>query len=108
MVLGATLALRALYENSRERRRSPSYIGTFVTCTVQLMPSSEDFTISRLTAQMRYRWEIGPLFNLLLVYTRGGNLPNQVDSEFDERLSDAFNEPIADVVVVKIRYRFGY
>ena len=31
----------------------------------------DDFTISRLTAQLRYRWEIGPLSDLFVVYTRG-------------------------------------
>jgi hypothetical protein len=81
--------------------------GPLVERAVQPFPGSEDFTISRLTAQLRYRWEIGPLSDLFVVYTRGGNLPNQVDSEFDELLSDAFNEPIVDVIVIKLRYRFG-
>ena len=29
----------------------------------------DDFTVSRLTAQIRYRWEIVPLSDLFLVYT---------------------------------------
>ena len=81
--------------------------GPLVSRAVQPILGSEDFTISRLTAQLRYRWEIGPLSDLFLVYTRGGNLPNQVDSEFDDLFSGAFDEPIVDVIVMKIRYRFG-
>ena len=81
--------------------------GPLIDRVAQPVDGSEDFTISRLTAQLRYRWEIGPLSDLFLVYTRGSNLPNQVDSEFGDLFNDAFDEPIVDVVVAKIRYRFG-
>jgi hypothetical protein len=66
-----------------------------------------DFTLSRLTTQLRYRWEIGPLSDLFLVYTRGSNLPNRVDDVFSDLFDDALNTPIVDVFVVKLRYRFG-
>ena len=67
----------------------------------------EDFAISRLVAQLRYRWEIGPLSDLFVVYTRGGNLPDRVDDGFGDLFLDAVDEPIVDVFVVKLRYRFG-
>ena len=67
----------------------------------------DDFTISRLTAQLRYRWEIAPLSDLFVVYTRGSNLDNRVDDEFTELFRDALTEPIIDLFVVKLRYRFG-
>ena len=66
-----------------------------------------DFAISRLTAQLRYRWEIGPLSDLFVVYTRGSNLPDRVDDGFSDLFDDALNTPIVDVYVVKLRYRFG-
>ena len=66
-----------------------------------------DFTMSRLTAQLRYRWEIAPLSDLFVVYTRGSNLDNRVDDEFGNLLTDAFSDPVIDVFVVKLRYRFG-
>ena len=72
-----------------------------------LSEPSDDFTVSRLTAQVRYRWEIGPLSDLFLVYTRGSNLPNQVNDEFWPLLQDAIDEPIIDVFTMKLRYRFG-
>ncbi len=70
--------------------------------------SNEDFTLSRLTAQLRYRWEIGPLSDLFLVYTRGSNLiGDDIDVNFNNLFSDAISEPIVDYYVVKLRYRFG-
>jgi hypothetical protein len=69
--------------------------------------ATDDFTISRLTTQLRYRWEIGPLSDLFVVYTRGSNLDNRVRDEFSDLLHDALITPVIDVFVVKLRYRFG-
>jgi hypothetical protein len=68
----------------------------------------DDFAISRLTTQLRYRWQIGPLSDLFVVYTRGSNLPGRVDDEFGELFTDALTDPIVDLFVVKLRYRFGF
>ena len=69
--------------------------------------SNEDFTISRLTAQFRYRWEIGPLSDLFVVYTRGSNVSSMIDESLDDLFRDALNSPVIDLFVVKLRYRFG-
>ncbi|MEE2783647.1 MAG: DUF5916 domain-containing protein [Pseudomonadota bacterium] len=66
-----------------------------------------DFTVSRLTAQLRYRWELGPLSDLFIVYTRGSNLPDRMDDTFSDLFTDAIDEPIVDLFVIKLRYRFG-
>ncbi|MDE0452401.1 MAG: DUF5916 domain-containing protein [Gammaproteobacteria bacterium] len=77
---------------------------------------SDDFTISRLIAQLRYRWEIAPLSDLFVVYTRGSNLANAYDLDdpfaiprdsFGQLYRDAFADPLVDLLVVKLRYRFG-
>lgn len=68
---------------------------------------SRNFTISRLAAQLRYRWEIAPLSDLFVVYTRGSNLPSAPGESFGGLFGDALREPIVDVLVVKLRYRFG-
>ena len=68
---------------------------------------SDDFTISRLTTQLRYRWEIAPLSDLFVVYTRGGNLPSRSDDGFGDLFHDALTDPIIDLFVIKLRYRFG-
>ena len=78
--------------------------------------TSDDFTISRLIAQLRYRWEIAPLSDLFVVYTRGSNLENAYDLDdpfaiprdsFGQLYGDAFSDPLVDTLVVKLRYRFG-
>lgn len=69
--------------------------------------SSRDFTISRLTFQARYRWEIAPLSDLFVVYTRGSDVDSRPAASFERLLRDSWTEPLVDVLVVKLRYRFG-
>ena len=66
-----------------------------------------DFGISRLSAQLRYRWEIAPLSDLFVVYTRGSRLISAGDEDFSDFFRDAVGEPLVDVFVIKLRYRFG-
>jgi len=68
----------------------------------------EDFSLSRLTAQFRYRWEIGPLSDLFVVYTRGANqaLAND-DDTFETLFNNAIEDPVIDFFVIKLRYRVG-
>jgi len=68
---------------------------------------TDDFTISRLTAQLRYRWEIGPLSDFFVVYTRGSNLDDRMNDELGDLFHDALTTPVVDVLVIKLRYRFG-
>ena len=67
----------------------------------------DDFTVSRMSFQARYRWEIAPLSDLFVVYTRGSNLPTDLGSEFQDLLFDAWSERISYTWVVKLRYRLG-
>lgn len=101
--------LTAQWAGIKARKRTflevPEGGGTLVPRPVPL--EDEDFAISRLVAQARYRWEIGPLSDLFVVYTRGGNLPDLIDGEFTDLFLDAINEPVVDVFIIKLRYRFG-
>ncbi|MDP3518176.1 MAG: DUF5916 domain-containing protein [Pseudohongiella sp.] len=67
----------------------------------------ENFVISRMTFQARYRWEIAPLSDLFVVYTRGSNLPGSQFDDYGNLLIDAWEHPIVDTIAVKLRYRFG-
>lgn len=67
----------------------------------------DDFVISRMTFQARYRWEIAPLSDLFIVYTRGSNLPSSMFDDYGGLLVEAWEEPIVDTVAIKLRYRFG-
>ena len=68
---------------------------------------SRDFSISSLSFQARYRWEIAPLSDLFVVYTRGSDLPSRPNDDFNDLLSDAWTQRAADVLVIKLRYRLG-
>ena len=69
--------------------------------------TASDFVISRMTFQARYRWEIAPLSDLFVVYTRGSNLPGSEFDDYGNLLIEAWEVPVVDTVVVKLRYRFG-
>jgi len=82
--------------------------GDLVQRTLLPGANNEDFSLSRLTAQLRYRWEIGPLSDLFVVYTRGSNFMLDNDEEgFGLLFNDAIDDPILDFLVLKLRYRFG-
>ena len=67
----------------------------------------DDFVISRLTFQARYRWQIAPLSDLFVVYTRGSNLPGNSFYTFQDLLEQGWNNRIVDSFAIKLRYRFG-
>jgi hypothetical protein len=85
----------------------PEGDGDLIQLTDGITESTYDFTISRLTTQLRYRWQIAPLSDLFIVYTRGSNLPNRGFDDFDNLFHDALNDPLVDRFVIKLRYRFG-
>ncbi|HEY5647189.1 MAG TPA: hypothetical protein VIS76_14660, partial [Pseudomonadales bacterium] len=87
--------------------RAPAEGGDLMPIGGPEQAEAADFTISRLAAQLRYRWEIAPLSDLFLVYTRGANLPNRGDDGMSDLFWDALNDPIVDRFVIKLRYRFG-
>lgn len=93
--------------DERDRYRVPRSTGDLIKRPAGNGADAADFTISRLAAQLRYRWEIGPLSDLFLVYTRGSNLDNRVNADFEDLLRDALDDPIVDTVILKLRYRFG-
>jgi hypothetical protein len=68
---------------------------------------SDNFVISRLTFQARYRWQIAPLSDLFLVYTRGSNLPRDEFMPFQNLFEQSWNDRIVDTIAFKLRYRLG-
>ncbi|MGK0260756.1 MAG: hypothetical protein ACI96M_004209, partial [Candidatus Azotimanducaceae bacterium] len=69
-------------------------------------PTEGDFTISRVNVQLRYRWEIAPLSELFVVYTLNGEHTADTGS-FDELFQEAYDTPVGEQLVVKLRYRLG-
>ncbi|MCZ6619659.1 MAG: DUF5916 domain-containing protein [Gammaproteobacteria bacterium] len=69
---------------------------------------ADDFAISEMVIQARYRWELAPLSDLFVVYTRAADVTRSLDdANFQRLFRDAFDEPIGNQLVVKLRYRFG-
>jgi hypothetical protein len=68
---------------------------------------ARDFSISSLNMQLRYRWELAPLSDLFIVYTRNANLRSRDKPSFRTLFSDAYDTPLAEQLVVKLRYRLG-
>lgn len=96
--------------NANDLYRVPVDDGRLVRITDGIHGASPyDFRISRLTAQIRYRWEIAPLSDLFVVYTRGGNVTGDlVADDFGGLFRNALNNPVVDRLIVKLRYRFGF
>ena len=64
------------------------------------------FTVNNLGLQVRYRYEIGPLSELFLVYARGGfNLLNDDERGVGDLFGDMSDVRDADQFLIKIRYR---
>ena len=86
--------------------RLPDRVGALVPST-DGTDADDAFTISELALQVRYRWELAPMSDLFVVYTRHASLPSAVDEGFVGLFSNALYEPIAEQLVVKVRYRLG-
>ncbi len=75
--------------------------------TGKVTSDSDNFTVSRMSFQARYRWEIAPLSDVFFVYTRGGNLPGNPRDDYFGLFEQAWGEPVVDSWIVKLRYRLG-
>lgn len=67
---------------------------------------SNSFSISQLNFQIRYRWQIAPLSDLFIVYTKGDRSDTDL-FEFSDMFRNSWRDPLIDQVVIKIRYRLG-
>ena len=93
--------------NEQERFAVPFGDGSLLSVPRLAGDTDRDFTISRVTFQARYRWELAPLSDLFVVYTRGSDTPSMVGEDFSGLLSEAWTDAIVDVFVIKLRYRLS-
>ena len=68
---------------------------------------ADDFGISRLSMQLRYRWEMAPMSDIFVVYSKHSDLPNAIQYGFVDQLKNTLDHSIAEGVVVKVRHRLG-
>ena len=97
------VGIKALENN---RWKAPIIAGELIADTDNEAEKRE-FTISKLIFQARYRWEIAPLSDLFVVYTRGSDLPSQPERHFRDLLTDTWSRRKTDSLIVKLRYRLG-
>ncbi len=67
---------------------------------------TDDFNVSILNFQARYRWQIAPLSDLFVVYTRNAH-ESPGRGGFRDLFEAAWNNPSGDQLTVKLRYRLG-
>lgn len=67
---------------------------------------SDSFSLSQMSFQLRYRWEIAPLSDVFVVYTRLVDSGSALKS-FSDTFSDGYDDPLGNFLVLKLRYRFG-
>jgi hypothetical protein len=68
--------------------------------------ASDNFSISDLNIQLRYRWQIAPLSDVYLVATKTGAHRKQLTA-FSDLFDDTMDNPLSDQIILKVRYRFG-
>ena len=105
--LRLTMQWSAIRADERAFWTIPASAGRLLPTAKAAGAPAADFTISRMTAQFRYRWEISPLSDLFVVYTRGGNLEDGVHDSFSGLFRDALAKPVIDLFTIKLRYRLG-
>jgi hypothetical protein len=66
----------------------------------------DDFSLSQLGFQIRYRYELKPLSDLYVVYGRGGDIFHEYSDHAFDLMRDAFELRDSDQILVKISYRF--
>jgi len=87
--------------------RTPDKPGELVERDPVAGSTTDDFTISNLNIQVRYRWELAPLSDLFLVYTRTANPDTPINRDFTGLFRDALSDPVGEQLVLKLRYRLG-
>ncbi len=68
---------------------------------------ANDFAISRLNMQIRYRWELAPMSDLFVVYSKRASLPNALAYGFSDQFAQTLSHPLSEGVVFKLRHHLG-
>ena len=96
------VGIRALEDRFYTLQSDP---GELIEGTKPIGPT-DDFSISTLNFQVRYRWQIAPLSDLFIVYTKGDSRRTNLN-EFGDLFQESWRDPLADQLVIKLRYRLG-
>lgn len=67
----------------------------------------DDFAVSQIKLQIRYRWEIAPMSDVFLVYTKTASMRGMTNNSTGETLFDLLRDADNENFAAKFRYRFG-
>ncbi len=67
----------------------------------------DDFAISRLSVQFRYQYEIAPMSDVYVVYTRYATLSNPIEFGFADMFQETLANPVSELLALKVRHHFG-
>ena len=65
-----------------------------------------DFSLSNTALQVRYRYEIAPLSNLYIVYSRGGRIFEETRNNLSSLFEPGYSNLTGDNFLVKLRWKF--
>jgi hypothetical protein len=66
----------------------------------------DDFSVTTLGFQIRYRYELAPLSYLYVVYGRGGYNEESISDDTGQLISDSFDLRDDEQLLIKLSYRF--
>ncbi|MBV1911446.1 MAG: hypothetical protein KUG78_19290 [Kangiellaceae bacterium] len=72
----------------------------------ELSQSVANFSVSDTSMQVRYRYELSPLSNIYIVYSRGGRSNLEEDVSLSNLFSPGWQARDGDNFLVKVRYQF--
>lgn len=95
--------LQALAVDARQRQ---AYRVMADGAAVRSDEAIDDFNLTRLGFQIRYRYELAPLSYLYVVYARGGSALERQRDDISGLLRDSFELRDNEQLLVKLAYRF--
>ena len=116
--LDASLNLSATIRDKHELRLKLEWVGIKAKARQAFRPDSDgdlmeipealnNFELSEFAMQVRYRYELGPLTNIFVVYSRGGEIfEDSRNRSFSQLLSDGYDKSIGENLLFKIRFQF--
>jgi hypothetical protein len=116
--VNASVNLNWLIDSKQELRIKFEWIGIKAQFNKGYLPDSggylaattqehNSFELSNTALQLRYRYELAPLSNIFLVWSRGGNYElDALDEDYSGLLNNGWSEKTDDQFLVKVRYRF--
>ena len=88
------------------RLRQAYRVDTSMHAVPEASSGVDSFTLRNLGFQMRYRYQLAPLSNLYVVYSRGGYAMDPIAGSVGTQFRNSFSLRDTELFLVKLAYRF--